>query len=174
MRHLLEDPVSPIVDFYPRTFELDLKEGDKDWQATVLLPFVDEARLRKAMSQVVKDSDLSKPKPATAFLAEAGTTESWDFDASSSLPPSRASRDAAGTPIQFAEAAAAAQAAAKSGSKGKGKGKQDRKGGGKRKNSTSEEKAVKSNEDADKAAVNDSVPVARSDESRDCTVCCIA
>jgi len=139
LRPLLEDAGSPIADFYPRQFELDLKEGDKEWQATVLLPFVEEVRwLRSALFALMKESDLSTPCPARAFLAEVGGTRSWHFSAAESLPESRASRDDAGVPLQFVEAEAAilllATETARKGGKaqGKGKDKGKDKGNGKR------------------------------------------
>ncbi|KAF2357382.1 putative 5-3 exonuclease [Trinorchestia longiramus] len=41
---------SPVIDFYPRTFETDLNGKQQDWEAVVLIPFIDEKRLLEAMS----------------------------------------------------------------------------------------------------------------------------
>jgi len=41
---------SPIIDFYPVDFEQDLNGKQQDWEAVVLIPFIDETRLLKAMS----------------------------------------------------------------------------------------------------------------------------
>jgi len=133
---LLQDPASVVSDFYPREFEVDLKEGDKDWQAIVLLPFVEEARIRKALADFGDAFVTSPVKAACAFRAEDSTSSvsSWDFEYGGDLPPSRACRDASGVPVQMAEAALAASErkhVESSGGKGKGKGKGKRDGKGK-------------------------------------------
>lgn len=49
-RHLMADADSPIIDFYPPNFELDLNNEAFMWMSVVLLPFIDRKRLRKAMN----------------------------------------------------------------------------------------------------------------------------
>jgi 5'-3' exoribonuclease 1 len=49
-RDLMYDPNSPILDFYPTEFEQDLNGKKQDWEAIVKIPFIDEARLLKAMA----------------------------------------------------------------------------------------------------------------------------
>ncbi|KAI0557848.1 5'-3' exoribonuclease [Gracilaria domingensis] len=51
-RQLMTNAASPIRDFYPESFETDMNGKRNDWEAVVLLPFVDEERLLAAIRSI--------------------------------------------------------------------------------------------------------------------------
>lgn len=75
LRPLMYDPKSPILDFYPDTVELDMNGKTADWEAVVLLPFVDEERLRDAMKPY-----LDKLSPEEKQRNELGTDLRFIFN----------------------------------------------------------------------------------------------
>ncbi|KAJ1656692.1 5'-3' exoribonuclease 2 [Dispira simplex] len=50
--NLMVAPQSEIIEFYPETFELDFNGKKYDWQAVVLLPFIDAQKLHGALEKV--------------------------------------------------------------------------------------------------------------------------
>lgn len=49
---LMTEPLSEIYDFYPEEFPIDLNGKKHSWQGVVLLPFIEENRLLKALETV--------------------------------------------------------------------------------------------------------------------------
>jgi 5'-3' exoribonuclease 1 len=59
---LMTNPDSPIIDFYPRDFELDMNGKKMEWEAVVVIPFIEENRLLPAMA--TKEKDLTEDERA--------------------------------------------------------------------------------------------------------------
>ncbi|KAL4425618.1 hypothetical protein ABPG75_009634 [Micractinium tetrahymenae] len=51
-QQLMCSPSSPIADFYPTDFRVDLEGKRADWEGVVLIPFIDEERLLAAARSV--------------------------------------------------------------------------------------------------------------------------
>ncbi|CAF3304786.1 unnamed protein product [Rotaria socialis] len=49
---LMTEKESPIIDFYPLNFGIDLNGKRYEWQGVALLPFVDEQRLHRTLAHV--------------------------------------------------------------------------------------------------------------------------
>ena len=49
-RDLMTSPTSPILDFYPTSFQQDLEGATREWEAVIKIPFIDEQRLLSALS----------------------------------------------------------------------------------------------------------------------------
>ncbi|TPX64914.1 hypothetical protein SpCBS45565_g05555 [Spizellomyces sp. 'palustris'] len=72
-RELMTDPGSPIIDFYPADFELDMNGKKADWEAVIKIPFMDETRLLRALqareNQLTKE-EKSRNRHGDSFIFE--------------------------------------------------------------------------------------------------------
>ena len=50
-RHLMSEPTSEIIDFYPINFRLDVNGAAYAWMGVNLLPFISKERLLNAMNK---------------------------------------------------------------------------------------------------------------------------
>ena len=50
LQGLMVNPNSPILDYYPKDFESDLNGKQQEWEAVVLIPFIDQKALQDACS----------------------------------------------------------------------------------------------------------------------------
>ncbi|KAK5116209.1 hypothetical protein LTR62_008535 [Meristemomyces frigidus] len=73
---LMMEESSPIIDFYPRDFELDMNGKKQEWEAVVKIPFIDEKRLLAGMAP--KDALLSD---AEKHRNSFGVTLKFTYDA---------------------------------------------------------------------------------------------
>ncbi|XP_062494995.1 5'-3' exoribonuclease 1 isoform X8 [Pezoporus occidentalis] len=53
-QHLMISQDSPIIEYYPPDFKTDLNGKQQEWEAVVLIPFIDEKRLLLAMESCNK------------------------------------------------------------------------------------------------------------------------
>lgn len=54
-RWLMMEPRSPILDFYPEKFDVDMEGKRAEWEGVVKVPFVSESRLLEAVASIPLD-----------------------------------------------------------------------------------------------------------------------
>lgn len=71
-RELMINASSPIRDFYPNDFPVDMNGKRNDWEAVVLLPFVNEIRLMQAIESIPSSSltseEIQRNKHGSSFV----------------------------------------------------------------------------------------------------------
>ncbi|XP_068197322.1 5'-3' exoribonuclease 1 [Antennarius striatus] len=86
-RHLMTHENSPIIEYYPLDFKTDLNGKQQEWEAVVLIPFIDERCLLAAMEPC--NNKLTKEEKARNCHTECAVYSydpETDFTYSSSLP----------------------------------------------------------------------------------------
>ncbi|KAI8985950.1 XRN 5'-3' exonuclease N-terminus-domain-containing protein [Pilobolus umbonatus] len=73
---LMTDDESPIIDYYPTEFEVDMDGKKWEWQGVVKLPFIDTGRLLSAMDErydQLNEEELQRNAegPSVLFVSEA-------------------------------------------------------------------------------------------------------
>ena len=87
-RWLMEHPSSPLIGFYPGEFEVDRNDKKYDYEAVVLLPFIDIALLVAAEDTHCPSHRLT---PEQLELNSFGSTYCYEMVRDNSIQPSSAS-----------------------------------------------------------------------------------
>ncbi|KAI8955751.1 exoribonuclease Dhp1 [Xylaria longipes] len=69
--HLMTDSESPIIDFYPEDFVVDLNGKKMAWQGVALLPFIEMPRLLAAIEEkypLLSADDAARNEPGREYL----------------------------------------------------------------------------------------------------------
>jgi hypothetical protein len=81
---LMTSETSEIVDFYPRSFTIDMNGKRWPWEAVVLLPFIDSKRLLAASASVddslLTESEKDRNKFGKAVVFEYDEDTSFDLE----------------------------------------------------------------------------------------------
>lgn len=81
-QELMTEDDSPIKDFYPEDFEIDMNGKKMIWQGVALLPFIDEARLLGAMRpryERLSDDEHGRNERGSHFLFVAQEHGLFDY-----------------------------------------------------------------------------------------------
>lgn len=68
----MTNPHSPIVDFYPPGFEMDMEGKRAEWEAIVLIPFINQQRLLAAEASIppgsLTDAERTRNQPGSILI----------------------------------------------------------------------------------------------------------
>ncbi|CAE7059562.1 unnamed protein product [Rhizoctonia solani] len=79
---LMTEEDSPIIDFYPTEFEIDMNGKKMSWQGVALLPFIDEKRLLGAMAERyprLTDDEVCRNKWGCNHIYVSDGNDLYDF-----------------------------------------------------------------------------------------------
>ncbi|ORY35580.1 hypothetical protein BCR39DRAFT_21407 [Naematelia encephala] len=83
---MMSDENSPIIDFYPRDFALDMNGKKQDWEAVVKIPFINEERLLRAMA--ARDNRLTSEEKSRNTSGVLSTQFVYDESKEDTYPSS--------------------------------------------------------------------------------------
>jgi 5'-3' exoribonuclease 1 len=87
LQPLMVDANSPILDFYPTKFELDMEGKKSPWEAIVKIPFIDEKRLLGAIqSRIHQLTPAERKRNETGISHSFSKSKSLQAAVKSSLP----------------------------------------------------------------------------------------
>ena len=72
LQGLMVNETSPIIDYYPKDFESDLNGKQQEWEAVVLVPFIDQNKLQSAVNPLfphltMEEQNRNKHGPMLAY-----------------------------------------------------------------------------------------------------------
>lgn len=79
LQNLMIDENSELIEYYPKDFETDLNGKKQDWEAVVLIPFIDEQKLLGAIKQLY-----AQLTPEEAKRNSHGPMFQYDYDGNDS------------------------------------------------------------------------------------------
>lgn len=80
--HLMTDEDSPIIDYYPTRFEVDMDGKKWEWQGVVKLPFINTNRLLAAMNTVydqLNEEEVQRNSVGVSVLYISESHKAYNF-----------------------------------------------------------------------------------------------
>jgi 5'-3' exoribonuclease 1 len=89
LRSLMLSETSPVREFYPSDFQVDIEGKRADWEAVILLPFVDQARLLAAYDEAaigLSAAEVARSRPGRICIFDMDTASEEASYCQSTLP----------------------------------------------------------------------------------------
>jgi 5'-3' exonuclease len=74
-KNLMIDPASPLVEFYPKDFEVDANGKKNSWECIVRIPFINEEKLVGAVCEIDHRSKLQEHERRRNIAGEEYTAQ---------------------------------------------------------------------------------------------------